>query len=96
MRPFLDQPIQLGPFWYTSDFLRIRTILAGSSLLYDLDTLHTLRSPSFVWTASISAFCLDDDACHDSVTIGDGARFVLRLCNIVKRGCKVAIKSDPF
>jgi hypothetical protein len=38
----------------------------------------------------------DDDACHESVTIGDGPRDVVRLCRMVKRGWSVAIRSEPF
>lgn len=44
----------------------------------------------------MSDFCLDDDACHANVTTGEGALDVLRLCNIVKRGCKDAINMLPF
>jgi hypothetical protein len=48
MRPFFDQPIQLGPGRKFSVRLSILTTFAGSSLLYDLETLQTRKSPSFV------------------------------------------------
>lgn len=96
MRPFFDQPIQLGPIWWFSVFLSIRTTLAGSSLLYDLDTLQTRRSPSAVCTASMSDFWRDEEACQAKLTMEDGPLLVLRLCRMVKRGCRVAIRRDPF
>lgn len=96
MRPFFDQAIQFGPDRKFSLFFRILTTLAGSTLLYGLATLQTRRSPSLVCTANMSDFWRDDEACHDTVTIGDGALEVLRLCKIVNLGCSVAIKSDPF
>jgi len=49
-----------------------------------------------VWTANMSDFCRDDEACHARVTIGDGALEVLRLWRIVKRGWRVATSNDPF
>ncbi len=75
---------------------QILTTLAGSSLLYDLDTLHTRRSPSFVCEASISDFCLDEEACQARLKIGDGPLEVVRLCRIVNLGWSVAIKREPF
>src|SRR4051794_39896240 len=96
MRPFFDQPIQLGPVTTLSLLRSIRTTLAGSLTLYDLGTLQTLRSPSCVCTANMSDFCLDDEACHTSVTMGDGPLDVVRLCRIVNRGCSVAIRREPF
>jgi hypothetical protein len=44
----------------------------------------------------MSDFCFEDDACQASVTIGDGPLEVVKLCRMVKRGCNVAIKSEPF
>jgi len=70
--------------------------LAGSSLVYALDTLQTRRSPSLVCTANISDFDREDEACHDRVTIGDGPLDVVRLCRMVNLGWRVAIKSEPF
>lgn len=86
MRPFFDQPSQFGPDWKFSDRFRTRTTFAVSLLVGDFAMLHTRRSPSLVWDASISDFCLELDACHANVTIGDGARDVVRLCNIVNLG----------
>ena len=96
MRPFLDQPIQLGPDRKFSVLRRTLTILAGSSALYDLVTLQTRRSPSWVCTANMSDFCRDDEACQARVTIGEGPLEVVRLCNMVKRGCNVATRREPF
>lgn len=96
MRPFLDQPIQLGPAWKFSFLRRTLTTLAGSSALYDLATLQTRRSPSCVWTASMSDLDLEDDACQASVTMGEGPLEVVKLCKMVKRGCKVATRREPF
>lgn len=86
IRPFFDHPIQLGPGIYLSVFLRILTTFAGSALLYDLATLQTRRSPSWVCTASISDFWRDEDACHDTVMIADGPLAVVKLCKIVNLG----------
>jgi hypothetical protein len=44
----------------------------------------------------MSDFWREEEACHDSVTIGDGALDVVKLCKMVKRGCSFAINSDPF
>lgn len=96
MRPFLDQPIHWEPVGAPSVFFRMRTTLTASSELCDLATLQTRRSPSRVCDDSMSDFCLDDDACQARVTIGEGALLVVRLCRIVKRGCRVAIRSEPF
>lgn len=96
IRPFLDHAIQFGPVTWFSVRFNIRTTLAGSLVLYDLATLQTRRSPSWVWTASMSDFCRDEEACQLKVTMGEGAREVVRLWRIVKRGCSVAIKREPF
>lgn len=79
MRPFFDHAIQLGPVIWFSVRLNILTTLAGSSLLYDFETLQTRRSPSWVWTASMSDFCRDEEACQFKVTMGEGALEVVRL-----------------
>lgn len=94
-RPFLDQPIQLDPFSRASALRKMRTTLAGSSKLYAFDTLQTLKSPSCFWTASISDFCRDEEACQERLMTGEGPLEVVKLCRILKRGCKVAIRSDP-
>lgn len=44
----------------------------------------------------MSDFCLEDEACHAKVTIGEGALEVVKLCNIVNRGCNEAINILPF
>jgi hypothetical protein len=49
-----------------------------------------------VCAASISDFCFEDDPCHASLFSGEGARLVLKVCRIVKEGCSVAIKIEPF
>lgn len=74
----------------------MRTTFAGSALLKALDTLQTLESPSLVWTASMSDFCRDEDACQLSETIGEGPLEVVRLCKIVNLGCRVATSREPF
>ena len=51
----------------------------GASLVGGLATLQTLKSPSEVWVASISDFCLDDEACHARFAIGDGPLDVLKV-----------------
>jgi hypothetical protein len=70
--------------------------LAGSSELCDFEMLHTRRSPSWVWTASISDFCRDEEACQLSVTNGDGGRDVVSLWRTTKLGCTVAMNREPF
>ena len=44
----------------------------------------------------MSDFCREDEACHASVTMGEGPREVVRLWRMVNLGCNVAIKSEPF
>jgi len=95
MRPFLDQDIQFLSGMYASGRFKTR-ITFGASAVGGFDTLHTLRSPSAVWVASMSDFCLDEDACQVSVTIGDGARDVVRVCRMVKLGCNAANKMEPL
>lgn len=61
-----------------------------------LGTLHTRRSPSAVWAASISDFCLDEEPCHARPATGEGALGVVRVCRMVKEGCNVAISMEPL
>ena len=68
----------------------------GVSTVGGLAMLQTLRSPSKLCIASISDFCLVDEACHARFIIGEGARDVDRVCKIVKDGCKATIRIDPF
>jgi hypothetical protein len=95
MRPFFDHAIQLGPGANVSARLSTR-MTRGVSLVGGLATLHTLRSPSDVWVASISDFCLDDEACHARLAIADGPLDVLSVWRIVKAGCSEAKRIDPF
>lgn len=96
MRPFFDQASQFGPGIEFSLLLRTRTTLAASLLEGDFAMLQTRRSPSWVWVASMSDFCREDEACHARVTIGDGALEVVKLCSMVNRGCSEAINKLPF
>ena len=68
----------------------------GISDVGGLATLQTLRSPSDDCVANMSDFCFDEDACQASVTIGDGASAVVRVCSMVKDGCRAAIRMEPF
>lgn len=68
----------------------------GCSAVGGFETLQTLRSPSIVWEANISDRCFVDDACHDRLTIGDGARGVVNVWRMVKEGCRATIKMEPF
>jgi hypothetical protein len=68
----------------------------GGSAVAGFDTLQTLRSPSAVWVASMSDFCFEDEACHVNVTIGEGARDVVKVCRIVNDGCNAASKIEPL
>lgn len=95
MRPFLDQPNQHGPDSLFSDRLRIR-ITQGGSLLGALGTLQTRRSPSHVWVASISDFCFDDEPCQAKLMMGEGCFGVVRVCRMVKVGCSVTMRMEPF
>jgi hypothetical protein len=67
-----------------------------SELVGDFAMLQTRRSPSFVCVANISDFWRDEEACHASVTIGEGPREVVRLWRIVNLGCSAAIRRDPL
>ena len=93
--PFFDHAIQLSPGPRLSLLFRIR-IVFGASAVGGLETLQTRKSPSEVCVANISDFCLDDDACHARLTIGEGAREVVKVCKIVKEGCKATTRIDPF
>jgi len=44
----------------------------------------------------MSDFCREDEPCQESPAIREGAFDVVRLCTIVKSGCSVAIKIEPF
>lgn len=68
----------------------------GDSAVGGLETLQTRRSPSEVCVANISDFCLVDDACQARFTIDEGARGVVKVCKIVKEGCKATIKMEPL
>ncbi len=61
-----------------------------------LGTLHTRKSPSDIWAANISDFCLDDDPCQASPAIGEGAFGVVRVCRMVNEGWSVAIRMEPL
>jgi hypothetical protein len=71
-------------------------MMFGCSVEGGFGTLQTRRSPSIVCVASISVFCFDDDPCQASPVIRDGALVVVNVCNIVKDGCNVAIRIEPF
>lgn len=86
MRPLRDQVIHVLPdIKFGSGRFKTR-ITRGNSVVGGLDTLQTLRSPSAVCVASMSDFCLEDEACQASAEIGDGALEVVRVCNIVNDG----------
>ena len=44
----------------------------------------------------MSVFCLDADPCHARPVIREGALVVVRVCNIVNEGCRVAIRMEPL
>lgn len=96
IRPFLDHVNQQGPRLLVSNRLSIRMIFGLSPATAVLGMLQTLRSPSAVWVASISDFCREEEPCQESPAIREGAFDVVRLCTIVKSGCSVAIKIEPF
>lgn len=68
----------------------------GMPAVGGLGTLHTLRSPSLFWIASISDFCFEDEACHVSIAIGAGDREVFSVCRMVNCGCNAAKRIEPF
>jgi hypothetical protein len=71
-------------------------MVLGDSAVGGFETLQTRRSPSNVCEAIISERCFVDDACHDRLTMGDGARDVVKVWRMVKDGCSATIKMDPF
>lgn len=71
-------------------------MVLGGSAVGGFETLQTRKSPSCVWEANMSDRCLVDDACHDRLTIGDGARGVVKVWRMVKEGCRATIKMEPF
>jgi hypothetical protein len=96
IRPFLDHVNQQGPRLLVSNRLSIRIMFGDSPVTAVLGILQTLRSPSAVWVASMSDFCREEEPCQESPAIREGAFDVVRLCTIVKCGCCVAIKIEPF
>lgn len=97
IRPFRDHPSQLFPRPEASGRFNMRTTRALSSPSSDLGTLHTRRSPSLVWTANISDFCFDEEACHANVVMVEGCiEVVVRVCSIVKAGDKAAMSTEPL
>lgn len=44
----------------------------------------------------MSVFCLEEDPCHAIPVIFEGARDVVKVCNIVKAGLRVAINIEPL
>lgn len=85
---------------------RIRMVF-GDSAVGGFDTLHIRKSPSIVCDASISDFCFVDEACQARLTMGEGARWVVRVCKIVKPrfgpligfgtiGSSLTSRMDPF
>ena len=95
MRPFLDHAIQFNPGSTVSPRSRFR-IAFGTSAPAGFAILQTLKSPFAICTASISDFCFEDDACHASPVIGEGATEVVSVCRMVKDGNNEAIRIDPF
>lgn len=93
--PFFDHASQLKPGSTLSLLFKIR-IGFGDSAVGGFETLHTRRSPSEVCVASMSDFCFVDDACHARLTMGEGARGVVKVCKMVKAGCRATIKIEPF
>ena len=96
MRPFFDHANQQGPDSLCSDLLRMRITHGESPACEIFGTLHTRRSASDIWAASMSDFCLDEDPCQASPAMGDGALGVVRVCKMLKDGCSVAMRMEPF
>lgn len=44
----------------------------------------------------MSDFCFVEDACQAKLTIGDGARAVVRVCRIVKLGSRETMRMEPL
>ena len=95
IRPFFDHAAQFKPGSRLSLCFNTR-IVAGAADFTGFAILQTLRSPSNVCVASMSDFCLAEEACHARLTIGEGALAVVKVCKIVKVGCKDTIRIDPF
>lgn len=94
--PFLDQPIHFGSDGDDAS-ARLRTRMTrGTSFPGGFATLQTRRSPLVDIVASISDFCLEDEACHANEVIGDGPRDVVIVWRIVNVGKSVASSIDPF
>ena len=93
--PFFDHVIQFGPGVKVSDLFKTR-ITRGVSLVGGLAMLQTLKSPSWVWVASMSDFCLEEEACHARAAMGEGPREVDKVCRMVNVGCRDAKRIDPL
>jgi hypothetical protein len=61
-------------------------MIVGASWCGVFGTLQTLRSPSAVWVASMSVFCLEEEPCQAKPVIRDGARDVVSVWRIVNAG----------
>ena len=81
--PFFDHAHQCWPGSVLSLRFKIR-IVFGDSAIGGLETLHIRRSPSIVCEANMSDFCFVDEACQAKLTIGEGARWVVRVWRMVK------------
>lgn len=79
MRPLRDHEIQVLPGKNFGSGRLSTRITLGGSVVGGLDTLHTLKSPSAVCVASMSDFCLEEDACQVSDVIGEGALDVVSV-----------------
>lgn len=95
MRPFFDQANHLGLVLFDSDFFKA-LITRGDSVDGCLATLQTNKSPSIVWDANISVFCLVEEACQEREMTGDGPLVVVRVCKMVNVGRRVAIRMEPL
>ena len=94
--PFFDQANQQGPGSLCSFWLSTRITHGASLPCWALGTLHTRRSPSDVWAANISDFCFDEEPCQARPAIGEGFLGVVRVCRMVKDGCRVAMRIEPL
>ncbi len=61
-------------------------MMLGGSECGVLGTLQTRRSPSEVWVANMSDFCLAEDPCQASCDMGEGPLAVVRVWRMVKDG----------
>lgn len=94
--PFLDQAIHFGSVAGEPSDLLSTLITRGASFCGGFATLQTLKSPLAAKVASISDFCLDEDACHANEIIADGPREVDMVCKMLNVGCSVASIMEPF